>query len=919
MSGDKVKQSGPAARRSSAGLALLVILYVSAFYVPYLGNGLTTLLPSYQDETQWLLYSHFIVESYGRGFFPLWTPDLNCGMPFLAWSHSAALHPLDLIYAAVGFGRATWVGQWIMALAYGLGLMYLVRRLGASRWATMLAVMVQVAVFILEGLGDFLPNLRTGCLAPWLFLCVIGLLADRRLIYLAGFVVVNLLMYLGGQVELIGLAYELIAVGLIAAGIYYRRQWRRVVAAYVLFAAAFVIGYLLPQVQALPTLELTHFSIRGEGLAYGYFKLWSSPGINVAAWTIYLLSGLVVALFAAAMAGARRSAALFFCALLFAFCLCLIHDLAGVLWVLYHVPLLQGLLAHSRIIFHAEIIVAVMIALGADRATAEKSGGWLIACGALCLAAAAAWFGFLARRPELLTVGAEPGMVAVLKNLAHALNAGMIAAAAIGAALLFSRRIIRRRPGWPRWAFIGIALATYTLPLMYAMPRRPLDPFHFPPDYVKFMKEHRGLHRTQTIYAWDRWQDISIPLQSGILHGTRSADGFITVTVDRYTRFLNAVIPGAFREVNGKIADLEATKVFKEGAFVSDKNIPFLNLMGIKYLAAEQRNLKFADHYYLAYPDSPLLSAGDGSFVRRLVGLGQDDDSNPVYPVFNMLNFPGRTSGSIFIQEGDLLSFWADNMRDKGNWWMVLTKGGSKEETNLEFARYSPFGSFHVPEIAISRQGSYAAVLTIASFPDRGPVILPSVTDPEIINTSKYFKLAFAGPGFNIFENPGAMPPAFLVSKAQTAPRGEVLAKMLAPEFDPAKEAMVEGTPLPEIRGGGIREGEGARVESYTPERVEMTAGAAAPRLVVLTDVYFPGWRAWVDDHEERILPADYTFRGLPLDPGPHRITMAYQPQSFRIGLWASVGSLLSLLVAGIIGQSGGQRMRALKTRATHA
>ncbi|HUT52510.1 MAG TPA: YfhO family protein [bacterium] len=890
MSEENGKRGGRLERRANAGLALAVIAYVSAFYAPCLFNGLTTLLPSYQDESQWLLYHRFINDSYGRGFFPLWTPDLFCGMPFLAWSHSAALYPLDLVYAAASFGRAVWVSQWIMATVYALGLFYLIRRLGASGWAAMLAVVIQGAVFILEGLGNFAPTLRTGCVAPWLFLCVIGLVTERRFIYLVGFVSANLVMYLGGHVELTGLAYELIALGLIAAGIYYRREWRKVAAAYVLFTAAFIIGYLLSQVQALPTLELTHFSIRGEGLTYGYFKIWSSLNAGAATWTQYLASGLVLALFTAAVAGARRSAVLFLCALLFCYCLCLIHDLFGALWVLYRVPLLRDLLAHSRIIFHAGIIIAAMIALGADRVMAAKGRGWLRACGALCIMGAAVWFGFLARRPELLAVYAEPAMEPALKNLGHAMSAGMIAAAAIGALLIFSRRIFTRRPAWPQWAFMAIALCTYALPVMYTMPRNDLDPFHFPPEYARFMEEHPGLHRVQTMYPWDHWENISVPLQTGVLYGTRSADGFITVSVDRYTRFLNAIIPGTFREVDHKIADLEATKVFKEGAFVTDKNIRFLDLMGIKYLAAEERNLKFADHFFLAFPDSPLLASGNGAEVERLdVGGSHAHD---------LLHFFGQVSGSIFIQPGDRLLFQVED-HGPGQWLAVITGVGEKVKA-LEFAGFRRGPRLSEPGIDLGKRGDRTTTLYFAAIPAKGGDAEAVLRDPRIVNRSKYFKTALAGPGFTIFENPGAMAAAFLVSKVETARRDEVLGKLLAPAFDPGKQAVVEGPPLPEIRGDGLGEGEGVRVDRYAPERVELTAAAAAPRLLLLTDVYFPGWRAWVDGREERILAADYAFRGLPLGPGVHRVSMAYQPQSFRVGLWVSVGSLLCLLGAGV-------------------
>jgi hypothetical protein len=269
----------------------------------------------------------------------------------------------------------------------------------------------------------------------------------------------------------------------------------------------------------------------------------------------------------------------------------------------------------------------------------------------------------------------------------------------------------------------------------------------------------------------------------------------------------------------------------------------------------------------------------------------------------DQLHLHGLASGTVMMQKGDLLSLHNWN-EPPGKWWMVMTGSLASNDLTLEAAKYDS-KRFYLPQIELARKGDRTTLLSLIIIPAKGAAGEDSIANPEIINTDKYFKTVLAGPGFNIFENPGAMPPAFLVSKAETVTREDALKKMMAPSFDPVTQAVAEGVPLPELRGGALAPGEGVRVERYTPERVELTAAAAAPRLLVLTDVYFPGWRAWVDGREQRILPTDYAFRGLPLDPGIHRIRMAYQPPSFRIGQWVSLSCLLSLVIAVITSRSG--------------
>jgi uncharacterized membrane protein YfhO len=87
---------------------------------------------------------------------------------------------------------------------------------------------------------------------------------------------------------------------------------------------------------------------------------------------------------------------------------------------------------------------------------------------------------------------------------------------------------------------------------------------------------------------------------------------------------------------------------------------------------------------------------------------------------------------------------------------------------------------------------------------------------------------------------------------------------------------------------------------SYEPERVTVEAHIDSPGYLVLTDAFYPGWRAQVDGQSVEILRADYYFRAIYLPQGDHAIEFAYDPTSFRIGLAVSLVSVLA--VAGALG-----------------
>jgi hypothetical protein len=90
-------------------------------------------------------------------------------------------------------------------------------------------------------------------------------------------------------------------------------------------------------------------------------------------------------------------------------------------------------------------------------------------------------------------------------------------------------------------------------------------------------------------------------------------------------------------------------------------------------------------------------------------------------------------------------------------------------------------------------------------------------------------------------------------------------------------------------------------------ERNALVAEVDAPQpgAVVVHEAYFPGWRAWVDGREARVLPANVGFRALLVGPGRHRIEMRYRP---RGALFMALVSLLGLLGAVLTAAIGLRR-----------
>ena len=60
---------------------------------------------------------------------------------------------------------------------------------------------------------------------------------------------------------------------------------------------------------------------------------------------------------------------------------------------------------------------------------------------------------------------------------------------------------------------------------------------------------------------------------------------------------------------------------------------------------------------------------------------------------------------------------------------------------------------------------------------------------------------------------------------------------------------------------------------------------AAADCFLLFQDVYYPGWKAYVDGVGTDIIQTDIGMRAVEVPAGAHRVKMKYAPGSIRIGL----------------------------------
>jgi hypothetical protein len=116
-------------------------------------------------------------------------------------------------------------------------------------------------------------------------------------------------------------------------------------------------------------------------------------------------------------------------------------------------------------------------------------------------------------------------------------------------------------------------------------------------------------------------------------------------------------------------------------------------------------------------------------------------------------------------------------------------------------------------------------------------------------------------------------------------------------EVDLAREVLLDRDPSPRPPAGGRSPILLARLTEDRPERVVAEITTNSPGLLVLTDLFYPGWIAEEQGRRLEILRADGFFRAVALPAGTHRVTFRYRPLSVLVGAGISGAALLTILL----------------------
>src|SRR5262249_33154093 len=142
---------------------------------------------------------------------------------------------------------------------------------------------------------------------------------------------------------------------------------------------------------------------------------------------------------------------------------------------------------------------------------------------------------------------------------------------------------------------------------------------------------------------------------------------------------------------------------------------------------------------------------------------------------------------------------------------------------------------------------------------------VPSTDFDVLAEQTSRFSLVFKERSIAVFRNKTVLPRAFLVP-----PEGMEVISDRALHFRRIDEATFDPPPLKVVRSG---------YNEYVLE-----AETSTPSVLVLSQVYYPGWRAAVDGIETPVHEVNGALCGIQLPAGHHEVRFVFRSRTLWLG-----------------------------------
>jgi hypothetical protein len=142
----------------------------------------------------------------------------------------------------------------------------------------------------------------------------------------------------------------------------------------------------------------------------------------------------------------------------------------------------------------------------------------------------------------------------------------------------------------------------------------------------------------------------------------------------------------------------------------------------------------------------------------------------------------------------------------------------------------------------------------------------------------------------------------------------EVESFMRSDAFDPGRTVVLQRDIGLTLDASADAPPASAAITSYKSNSISVDVATPRDAILVLSEIYYPGWQATIDGNPAPLERANWNLRAVPVPAGNHTVQVTFAPRTFRVGAVIS-GLSLALLLAIFAWRGRGRLMRLRSQR----
>ncbi len=172
----------------------------------------------------------------------------------------------------------------------------------------------------------------------------------------------------------------------------------------------------------------------------------------------------------------------------------------------------------------------------------------------------------------------------------------------------------------------------------------------------------------------------------------------------------------------------------------------------------------------------------------------------------------------------------------------------------------------------------------------------------DVLNAKYRIRIDTASQTMGIQQAANYTPRAFLVTNIKVFSReADERSYMESGMFKPLQEVLLEEDPHFATDTADTATAGQVNITSYDLNRITMDLSARKRAILVVSEIYYPGWEIFVDGKEQPIYRADWCLRATPVTVGDHHVELLFRPESFYTGAAISAATVLFSIVGMVV------------------